>query len=84
MIADGAGRYGIFRLIEPRGLKEVLVCTKQGFHPDHDRVYTVSLDLHASVTVLVDGLLLFTPPGHQGLGGAGPGCARAGRSVGDY
>lgn len=34
-------RYGIFRLIEPRGLKEVLTCKKGGFHPDHDRVYTV-------------------------------------------
>ncbi|GHJ85342.1 hypothetical protein NliqN6_1744 [Naganishia liquefaciens] len=32
--------YGIFRLIEPRGLKEVLICKKGGFHPDHDRVYT--------------------------------------------
>jgi hypothetical protein len=80
----GLDRYGIFRLIEPRGLKEVLVCKKQGFHPDHDRVYTVSRDLHASVTVLADRLPSLTLLGHQGLGGAGPGCARAGRSVGDY
>lgn len=33
----------MFRLIEPHGLKEVLVCKKGGFHPDHDRVYTVRL-----------------------------------------
>ena len=44
----------------------MLVCKKQGFHPDHDRVYTVSLLVSCLPISAADPCLAFDVPDTKG------------------